>query len=216
VISIAAGGYESGAYRGAFSDSQIKSVVFPQESKLESIGDFAFYDCSQFTSITIPNVTTIGEYAFSNCSQLTSITIPDSVSISVFAFDNCPVEAVNINCQALNSNNIITTLYDIFNDRSGNNNIINIKVLRIALSASLVAQKSLTQIKEYVAGILNIPYTTNYTCEKFLNAITNNLGTFELDLSNMDLTQEDIADIPKTLPWIVIAGGERKTYAIQE
>ena len=56
-----------------------------------SIGDGAFYDCNNLTSVTIPNsVTSIGLEAFFNCSALTSITIPENVSdIGKFAFSGC-------------------------------------------------------------------------------------------------------------------------------
>ena len=51
----------------------------------------SFRNCSNLTSITIPNsVTSIGRYAFYQCSNLTSITIPNSVtSIGQYAFYNC-------------------------------------------------------------------------------------------------------------------------------
>ena len=57
----------------------------------ESIGDYAFKDCSSLTSITIPNgVTSIGRSAFSDCSSLASITIPNGVtSIGSNAFRGC-------------------------------------------------------------------------------------------------------------------------------
>jgi hypothetical protein len=57
-----------------------------------SVGNAAFYNRTQLTSITLPEgVTSIGGDAFRNCSQLTSITISEGVtSIGSRAFENCP------------------------------------------------------------------------------------------------------------------------------
>ena len=56
-----------------------------------TIGDRAFYNCSELTNITIPSsVTSIGYGAFWSCSGLTSIEIPNSViSIGEWAFYYC-------------------------------------------------------------------------------------------------------------------------------
>ena len=58
---------------------------------MTSIGNYAFYYCTDLTSIDIPNsVTSIETYAFGFCSGLTSIVIPNSViSIGNYSFHGC-------------------------------------------------------------------------------------------------------------------------------
>ena len=69
-------------------------VIIPSKidgKKVTSIGNSAFYDCSDLTAVTIADsVTSIANYAFSCCTSLTSVTIPDSVtSIGDNAFRLC-------------------------------------------------------------------------------------------------------------------------------
>ncbi len=56
-----------------------------------SIDKYAFWGCSNLTSITIPEgVTSIQEYTFHGCRRLTSITIPEGVtSIQAYSFRSC-------------------------------------------------------------------------------------------------------------------------------
>lgn len=56
-----------------------------------SIENTAFKECTNLTSIDIPNsVTSIGEEAFYGCSQITSVEIPNSVTaIGASAFERC-------------------------------------------------------------------------------------------------------------------------------
>ena len=75
---------------GAFHDCwDLTSITIPDS--VTSIGMWAFAYCSGLTEITIPDsVTSIGNWAFAYCSGLTEITIPDSVtSMGEYAFCNC-------------------------------------------------------------------------------------------------------------------------------
>ena len=68
------------------------------EYNVTSIGNNAFNNCLELTSVTIPNsVTSIGEYAFCRCMEIESISIPNSVtSIGSGAFLDC-YDLVSIN-----------------------------------------------------------------------------------------------------------------------
>ena len=67
----------------------IKCVVI--KPGVRGIGDYAFFECSSLTSVTIPDsVTSIEDCAFENCSSLISVTIPNSVTrIGDWAFSYC-------------------------------------------------------------------------------------------------------------------------------
>jgi hypothetical protein len=79
-----------------------------------TIGENAFSDCSNLTSVTIPSsVTTIRYSAFRNCSNLTSVTIPSSVTtIGNSAFIRCR----NLTSVTITIPSSVTTIeYSAFN-----------------------------------------------------------------------------------------------------
>ena len=81
-------GYSSYAHYNVYVPSCLKEVIITGGSIIDS---HAFENCSNLTSVTIPNnITDIYAHAFENCSNLTSMTIPDSVKyIDSYAFYEC-------------------------------------------------------------------------------------------------------------------------------
>ena len=66
-----------------------RSVKDIKITNATSIGNYAFYNCSNLTKASFPNATSIGEYAFYNCSSLTSVDTPNATKISSYAFQSC-------------------------------------------------------------------------------------------------------------------------------
>ena len=90
VTSVVLNNNTIGISSSAFKDcTNLTSIAIPDSVK--NIGYRAFLGCSSLTSITIPDsVTSIGNSAFYGCSNLTSITMSKNVtSIGNSAFSNC-------------------------------------------------------------------------------------------------------------------------------
>lgn len=81
VISIA-----KGAFRRC---NRLTSLVVGEH--VQTIGESAFYGCSELQSITLPQgLVSIGKNAFQNCTRLTGIVIPDGVSdLPEYTFSLC-------------------------------------------------------------------------------------------------------------------------------
>lgn len=90
---------------------------------VETIGDYAFYQCFSLTSITIPDsVTSIGQYAFGSCRAATTVTIGSGVtSIASGAFYRC-WELNQIICKATTPPTIADKW--VFYDIASNPNVI--------------------------------------------------------------------------------------------
>lgn len=73
---------------GDYCETITSAVI---ENGVTSIGDYAFYGCTNLASVTIPEgMVSIGDSAFEGCTNLASVTIPGSVaSIGDDAFFEC-------------------------------------------------------------------------------------------------------------------------------
>ena len=128
------------------------TVAIP--NSVTTIGQYAFYDCSNIDSVTIGNsVESIGSYAFGYCSNLGSVIIGSAVStIGTYAFYYCtklttvvlPSSMTTINdctftgCSLLSSVTIPNTIVSI-----GNSAFMNCNKL-----ASLTIPNSVASINE--------------------------------------------------------------------
>lgn len=76
----------------AFYGSKITSVIIP--SQIETIGDYAFQNCTELKTVVIANgVKTIGQEAFRGCTALETISVPASVEeIDYYAFTDAARE----------------------------------------------------------------------------------------------------------------------------
>ena len=109
-----------------FAESGIEELVIPET--VTSIGNHAFRDCAQLTSVTIPEgVTVIGTYAFARCQALEDVDLPSELlSIGSHAFEATGLKEVVlpekltalesnafVNCSALGSVHIPASLTEV-------------------------------------------------------------------------------------------------------
>ncbi|MCI6714270.1 MAG: leucine-rich repeat protein, partial [Lachnospiraceae bacterium] len=90
---------------GAFQDNmKITSVAFEENSQLQTIGEAAFYGCTNLETAIIPeNVTKIGKVAFCRCDKLSTVVIKSTQDIACdydptsgeATFDYCNIKTVN-------------------------------------------------------------------------------------------------------------------------
>ena len=83
-------GTHSGGGDGSAEDSIIdRSISVYENSRVTKIGSYAFYKCSNLTTVSFPQCTSIGTTAFSTCSSLITVNFPQCTSIGTSAFYGC-------------------------------------------------------------------------------------------------------------------------------
>lgn len=78
-----------GAFQGC---RNLGDVTFAEESDLQTIGSYAFYDCDSLTSIEFPtSLTALESAAFNNCDNITSIDLSETsiTKVDSAAFSYC-------------------------------------------------------------------------------------------------------------------------------
>ena len=88
-VDYASGVIRIGAYAYGFGSTALASLKLP--ATMQSIGDYALYNCDALTEIFIPaSVTEIGAYAFYDCDGMEALTLPDTTaSLGTYAFADC-------------------------------------------------------------------------------------------------------------------------------
>ena len=96
VINIEDGTVNDYVFIEVAKQSKKFELKFEEQSKLEYIGNYAFYKCSQLTKIDFTNAISlkyIGKYSFYECTKLESIDFTNATNFEGFpkygAFDGC-------------------------------------------------------------------------------------------------------------------------------
>lgn len=123
-----------------------------------SIADFAFYNNSNLTSISIPNsITSIGMRAISNCDGLTSIIIPSSVT-TMGSYVLCDCDSLT---SVVISNGVASIPYNAFNGCSNLTSIIIPSSVTSIDNNAFIGCRSLTNLNVDTG---NPVYHSNSNC----------------------------------------------------
>ncbi len=181
-----------------------KNTVIP--NSVTSIGDYAFYECSDLTYVTIGNsVTDIGESAFEGCIDLTYVTIGNSVTnIGESAFEGCigltfvtiPNSVMRIgDCAFLECSGLKSIKVDsgntVFDSRNNCNAIIESNTNELIYGCkNTVIPNSVTSIGDcafyYCSGLISVTipnsvtsigYETFYGCSGLISVMIGNSVT---------------------------------------
>jgi len=149
-----------------YNCTNLTSITINATSQLTTIGYMAFYQCTNMVGLTIPQfVTTIKGAAFSSLFQLTSISIPDSVtSIGGDAFYQC----INLTTVTINATSQLTS--------------IGTGVFQSCRALSTIF------IPQYVTSIGAYPFAG---CSNLSSIVVdvNNLSFISLDSALLDISQ---------------------------
>ena len=165
--------------------SQLTSVNI--SAGVTSIGYRAFGYCINLTNITIPNsVTSIGDEAFSYCSSLTSVTIPNSVtSIDGYTFLNCS-SLTNVTIP----DNVTTISHSAFSGCSSLTSVTIPNSVTSIFYGAFYGCSNLTDV--YYTGAeseWNKIDISNYDNDELLNAKIHFLGD-EYDIQICNVTED--------------------------
>ena len=189
---------------------EMVDIEFPKKLSINygvtSIGENAFCNCVNLTSINIPSsVRSIGECAFYNCRSLSNIDIPSSVkTIGAFTFQDCEnLSSINIpnsieiiedgtfnGCSGLTSINIPNSVTTIKNMAfAGCSKLNNVSIPNSVTSiggGAFAACSSLTNI-EIPNSITSIKNRTFSYCTSLKNInIPSSVTSIGGELSTLD------------------------------
>lgn len=92
IMNISSG--ESSDISGKILNKTIKEYT---NNDINTIGDYAFYNCDRLTSISSSRVSGIGQNAFVGCSRLNTVYLPNVINIGAYAFSGCEyISTLNI------------------------------------------------------------------------------------------------------------------------
>jgi len=160
-----------------------KEVTYMERTrKVTSIGEDAFKECPDLTSVTIPTtVKSIGKAAFNGCTSLASVKIPSSVkTIDSFAFSGCwALSSVTI------SNGVTTIGEDAFS-------YTGLKTVTIPNSVTTLGDYAFscsTLLKTFKVGtgLSKVGKDAFYGCSALKNIYVSDLAAW----CNIDFESED-------------------------
>ena len=102
---------ESGGGDTSQEDGLItRTLTSYSNDRVNSIGEYSFYNIKTLTNVECPNVTSIGTYAFYNCTSLTNVEFPNVTTLHRYVFQNCTA-LVNVSMPLFEFSSYVNNLF---------------------------------------------------------------------------------------------------------
>jgi hypothetical protein len=89
IVNVTGEGESSGEDEEIARSIVERTIILYSNSKVQIIGNYAFYSCSLLSSVNFPACTAITFHAFEFCRALSSVNFPACTAIAAYAFGYC-------------------------------------------------------------------------------------------------------------------------------
>ncbi len=150
-----------------FEDSSVENIIFPN---LETIGAYAFSDCSNLRSVTLSKVKEIGSYAFQNTTNIKDIACNELTEMGMYVFSQSGITSFNAPKLSTIGNNAFIDCYNLVSVSAPELTVLTLGAFKNCIVLKNIDMPSLIEIGANAVR--------NTAIEKFSGILVEKIGNY--------------------------------------